>query len=966
MDPHEKTARRSRYGFLLIFIVLATGIVACGFFFYGNYKRHFRAEIARQLSAIADLKTDELVGWRAERLADATVFFRNASFSGLVRRFFEKPADSTARSQLWVWLSRVQKAYDYDRVFLLDADALERLSAPDIPEPVAPHLAAQVPDVIRSGQVTFLDFHRDAPGLPIHLSILVPVLDDGNHPRTLGVLVLKVDPEKYLYPFIVRWPTASRTAETLIVRREGEDVVFLNELRFQKRTSLNLRLPLTGTRMPAVRAALGYEGIMDGIDYRGVPVVAALRAVPDSPWFLVARMDSAEVYAPVRERLLAMVLVLGALIASAGMGVGLIRRHERSRFYRERYEASEALRESEELFRSLYENSTIGLYRTTPDGRVILANPALVKMLGYSSFDDLSGRDLQAEGFAPSYPRDQFIELIEKEGTVRGLEAAWKRRDGITIFVRESARAIRGPEGQIVYFDGTVEDITSRKEAEEEIRRKNASLEAISDTFKGALACETSEEVGRLCLHLAQKLTGSKMGFIGEVNAAGGFDTIALSDPGWVNCKIPNSDAVVMIKNMEIRGIWGRVITAGKSLVVNEPSSHPDRVGLPEGHPPITTFLGVPLEHAGGTIGMISLANKESGYSSIDREMVESVSGAFVEALMLKRSEEAQRRAEENFRRSLDDSPLGVRIVTAEGDTLYANKAILDLYGFDSLEELNKTPLKDRYTPQSYGAYKSRKIQRQKGDFLAEYEISIVRKNGEARVLQVFRKEVLWNGGKQFQVLYRDITERKRAEERLHETLQRLHQAVTSTIQVLGMTVEARDPYTAGHQQKTTLLAEAIAGEMGLPPEKIEGLHMAGEVHDIGKISIPSEILSKPTGLTTSEFNLVKTHPKRGYEILKNVEFPWPLAEIVYQHHERMDGSGYPRGLKGEDILMEARILAVADTVEAMASDRPYRPAPGIEAALAEVEKNKGVSYDADAVATCLMLFRKKGFRFPA
>src|SRR4030065_389897 len=209
--------------------------------------------------------------------------------------------------------------------------------------------------------------------------------------------------------------------------------------------------------------------------------------------------------------------------------------------------------------------------------------------------------------------------------------------------------------------------------------------------------------------------------------------------------------------------------------------------------------------------------------------MVESVSGAFVEALVLKRSEEAQRRAEENFRRSLDDSPLGVRIVTAEGDTLYANKAILDLYGFDSLEELNKTPLKDRYTPQSYGAYKSRKIQRQKGDFLAEYEISIVRKNGEARVLQIFRKEVLWNGGKQFQVLYRDITERKRAEERLHETLQRLHQAVTSTIQVLGMTVEARDPYTAGHQQKTTLLAEAIAGEMGLPPQKIGGPHMGGE-----------------------------------------------------------------------------------------------------------------------------------------
>jgi HD-GYP domain-containing protein (c-di-GMP phosphodiesterase class II) len=141
---------------------------------------------------------------------------------------------------------------------------------------------------------------------------------------------------------------------------------------------------------------------------------------------------------------------------------------------------------------------------------------------------------------------------------------------------------------------------------------------------------------------------------------------------------------------------------------------------------------------------------------------------------------------------------------------------------------------------------------------------------------------------------------------------------------------------------------------------------MAGQVHDIGKISIPSEILNKPTVLTATEYKLIKTHAKKGYEILKNVEFPWPLAEIVYQHHERMDGSGYPRGLKGEDILMEARILAVADTVEAMAADRPYRPAPGIAAALAEVEEKKGRIYDENAAESCLRLFRDKGFRFPA
>jgi putative nucleotidyltransferase with HDIG domain len=175
--------------------------------------------------------------------------------------------------------------------------------------------------------------------------------------------------------------------------------------------------------------------------------------------------------------------------------------------------------------------------------------------------------------------------------------------------------------------------------------------------------------------------------------------------------------------------------------------------------------------------------------------------------------------------------------------------------------------------------------------------------------------------------------------------------------------VETRDPYTAGHQIQSANLARAIATEMGLPQVKIDAIRIAGSIHDIGKLSIPAEILSKPKKLTEIEFSLIKEHAQKGYEILKNVESPWSLAEMVYQHHERMDGSGYPRGLKGEEILMEARILAVADVVEAMASHRPYRPALGIDAAIEEIEKNKGILYDRDVAETCLRLFRDKGFQ---
>jgi HD-GYP domain-containing protein (c-di-GMP phosphodiesterase class II) len=210
--------------------------------------------------------------------------------------------------------------------------------------------------------------------------------------------------------------------------------------------------------------------------------------------------------------------------------------------------------------------------------------------------------------------------------------------------------------------------------------------------------------------------------------------------------------------------------------------------------------------------------------------------------------------------------------------------------------------------------------------------------------------------------LSHDITDRKRAEKQLQDTLGSLRKAVGVAIQVMVSAVEVRDPYTAGHQLRSADIARAIAAEIGLSPDRIDGIRIAGSVHDIGKLSIPAEILSKPTKLSEIEFSLIKEHVLSGYEILKNVESPWPLAQIVYQHHERMDGSGYPKHLMGEEILMDARILAVADVVEAMASHRPYRPALGEDAALKEIENNRGTLYDTGVVDACLRVFREKGY----
>lgn len=197
----------------------------------------------------------------------------------------------------------------------------------------------------------------------------------------------------------------------------------------------------------------------------------------------------------------------------------------------------------------------------------------------------------------------------------------------------------------------------------------------------------------------------------------------------------------------------------------------------------------------------------------------------------------------------------------------------------------------------------------------------------------------------------------------LVESEKKLRASLLDFIAAMAATVEKRDPYTAGHQRRVANLAVAIGQELQLPEEQLEGLHLAGVVHDVGKITIPAEILSMPRQLSAIEFRLIQEHPKTGYEILKSIDFPWPIAQTVLQHHERLDGSGYPQGLKDREILLEAKILAIADVVEAMASHRPYRPGLGIEAALKEIALNKGMLYDSVVADTCIRLFRDQGYQ---
>ena len=577
---------------------------------------------------------------------------------------------------------------------------------------------------------------------------------------------------------------------------------------------------------------------------------------------------------------------------------------------------AEALRLSEERYRSFVECSQEGIFIIDHAYRIIYANEELTHISGYS-FEDVIGQDFRKylDDESQRLAVDRYIRRQRGENVPSRYELNIVHKDGEKRKVEISSTVIENSAGNVETMCQVL-DITERKRADEALQ-------------------ESEEKYRTLVENAAEAILIAQDGMLKFVNHAAteiiGYSEQELRFSPFLEFIHP--DDRKMVGERHLRRLKGDVSLPRYTFrLINKDG----RIKWVEIDAVLVTWKGKPA-----TLNFLSDITER------------------------KRAEEALRRAEEDFRRSLDESPLGIRIVSAEGETLYANRAILDIYGYDVIEELKSTPVKNRYTPESYAEYQLRKKKRMNGEeHSSEYEISIVRKMGEIRRLRVFRKEILWNGQKQFQAIYQDITERKKAEEKLRETLGGLRNALGGIIQVLSATTEKRDPYTAGHQRRVADLARAISQKMGLAADRVEGLRVAGTIHDIGKVSIPAEILSKPSRLTKIEYNLIQSHPQVAYDILQDIDFSWPIAKMILQHHERMNGSGYPNQVMGEEILLEARILAVSDVVEAMASHRPYRPALGIEVALEEIEKNKGVLYDPDVVSACLTLFREKGFAF--
>ncbi len=310
----------------------------------------------------------------------------------------------------------------------------------------------------------------------------------------------------------------------------------------------------------------------------------------------------------------------------------------------------------------------------------------------------------------------------------------------------------------------------------------------------------------------------------------------------------------------------------------------------------------------------------------------------------------------------IDNTRDSIYVVSSRGFE-FVNQAFEKLTGYAEKEILsNSFNLLKLVHPEDRHLFSSRRASLARPNLPADsglIEFRLITRSGELKYVEASTSRLKENPDQTLTIL-RDITSRKQAQQELNQTLEKLRKTMSATIQAISLTVESRDPYTAGHQRRVSDLARSIATRLMLPTEQIDEIRLAALVHDLGKISVPAEILNKPGRLNEHEFSLIKDHPRVGYEIIKTIEFPWPVAEIIYQHHERLDGSGYPQGLKNGQIHPMARILAVADVVEAMLSHRPYRSAFSPQEVIRAISDHRGLTYDPPAVDACVDLLREK------
>ena len=590
----------------------------------------------------------------------------------------------------------------------------------------------------------------------------------------------------------------------------------------------------------------------------------------------------------------------------------------------DRKQAEKRLQESERLYHLLADNVSEVIWTTDINLQPTYVSPSVKRLLGY---DTDGNKHVVSELLTPAsreMAMTAIAEALSPDGQEQqevfsqclDLEIEMKRKDGTKVWTDTRMSFIRGPDGRPAEIMGVVRDVTERKRVEElfMILSSNSPV-GIYIVREGKFAL-LNPRCHILTGYNEEELLGTEC-----------LRLVVPEDRETVR-----ANAVKMLKGERFSPYEYRYVTKdGKTRWAMEKVAAVQHRGEP------------------------------------------AVLGNFMDITERKVAEDALRDSEKRYRLVAENVTDVIFTMDMNLRPTYVSPSVTRLLGY-AVEEAMVQMIERVLTPVSRDllmrsvakALTMENLGRREWFRPQVLELQMKHKDGSTVWTESTVSLVCDSHGMPVEIMgmVRDITERKLAEEQLQHSLEKLENAMEGTIQAISLTVETRDRYTAGHQRRVAQLASAIGKEMGLSEDRVHGIRVAGLLHDIGKICVPTEILSKPGQLTPIEFAMIKTHPQVGYDILKTIEFPWPIAEIVLQHHERTNGSGYHSGLEGDDILLEARILGVADVVEAMSSHRPYRLALGIDKALDEISQNRGLLYDETVVEACTKVFVEKHFAF--
>ncbi len=634
----------------------------------------------------------------------------------------------------------------------------------------------------------------------------------------------------------------------------------------------------------------------------------------------------------------------------------------------ERRQAEQVLGDQEEQYRLLFENATHGIYRTTPDGRILLANPALLEMLGYDSFEQLAARNLEADGTEAAYARDDFRGRLEAAGELRGLEATWERRDGRKIFVRENARLVRDAAGVPLFYEGSVEDITARKEAEEALHQSEARFQRNVANAPGMMYQFALHPDGSVQFPYVSDGCREMFGLEPSAIMQDPLSLIRMIHPeDQTSFQAAVAQSAQTLRPWKWEGRFFLRPTSEPRWV--QGASRPER--QPDGR---IVWDGLLMDITERKAVQEALQRSHEELEDRVRERTAALAGANAalqrENGERRQAEEALRNSEQRYRSLVEHSPEGI-VVYSDSRLVYLNRAATVLLGAETPDQLLGRPVLDVVHPDWHALARERaRLSQQKGQSSGLAEFQYLRLDGSAVDVEAVSTPILYEGKPAGQVLIRDITGRKQAEQEIYHLHAELTRAYDRTLNAYDATIEGwsraldyRDHETEGHSRRVTELSLRLARALGIGEEELVHVRRGALLHDIGKMGVPDRVLLKPGPLDDDEWELMRRHPSLAREMLGPIAFLRPALDIPHCHHEKWDGTGYPQCLQEEAIPLAARLFAVVDVWDALRSNRPYRKAWERERVLDHIRGLSGTHFDPQVVQAFLVLMAESAER---